>query len=276
MSQAVLPWNRKPAEPDRRPAPPALRIAAGAARGADTLLTTLLALVLGLVFLYACFALWDTWRIYDDAGIDDNLLQYKPQLDQEEGAGFAELLAINPDVRAWLTLDDTHIDYPVVQGTDNTKYVNTDVYGAFSLSGSLFLDYRNASDFSDNYALIYGHHMEGGYMFGQLADFAEPIFFDQHRTGVLYLPQKTYQVEIFACMQTDAYDAAIYNPGNLPDAQMEELLSEIKDTAVQYREIGLTTQDHILALSTCSDTATNARTIVLGRLEEISATEGAA
>ena len=50
-----------------------------------------------------------------------------------------ELALINPDTRGWLTIPDTHIDYPVLQGNDDMEYINKDVFGEFSLSGSLFL-----------------------------------------------------------------------------------------------------------------------------------------
>ena len=55
---------------------------------------------------------------------------------------------------------------------------------------------------------------------------------------------------------------------------MDKFLKETTANARQYREIGVTGQDHILALSTCSDASTNARTIVLGRLTEAAAPQG--
>ena len=251
-----------------------LEAAAALARGADRLLTTVVGLFLLLVLAFAAFSLWDTWRIYDEAGVDETLLHFKPTEAGDNTAGFSDLAALSPDVRAWLTLDDTHIDYPVVQGEDNVKYVNTDVYGNFSLSGSIFLDYRNAADFSDAYCLLYGHHMDGDVMFGELARFLEADYFTSHPTGTLYLPEVTYTIEIFASLQTDAYDDLIFTPGNYAPEEMDKFLKETTANARQYREIGVTGQDHILALSTCSDASTNARTIVLGRLTEAAATQG--
>ncbi|MBR1845920.1 MAG: class B sortase, partial [Oscillospiraceae bacterium] len=61
-----------------------------------------------------------------------------------------------------------------MQGETNGKYLNTDPYGEYSLSGSIFLDSRNAGDFSDSYSLVYGHHMADGMMFGAL-----DAFFDE-------------------------------------------------------------------------------------------------
>lgn len=255
-------------------AAPPLQIAAGLARGADRILTALAALVLAVVFLYACFALWDTWRIYEDAGIDESLLKYKPEPDKDNGETFEKLMEINPDVCAWLTIEDTNIDYPVVRGKDNVTYLNTDVYGEFSLSGSIFLDYRNATDFSDSYSLIYGHHMDGDVMFGELTYFTETSYFEKHKTGILYLPDQTYRFCIFACLQTDAYNSLIFSPGNLSEDGMDTLLDWSKENALQYREVPVSGQDRILALSTCSDTSTNARTIVLGYLKTLTSAKG--
>lgn len=256
------------------PAASLLQVAAGLARGADRILTALVALVLAVVFMYACYALWDTWQIYEGAGIDESLLKYKPELDKDNGDTFEKLMEINPDVCAWLTIEDTHIDYPVVQGEDNVTYLNTDVYGEFSLSGSIFLDYRNARDFSDSYSLIYGHHMDGDVMFGELGYFSEDSYFEKHQTGILYLPDRTYQFRIFACLQTDAYNGLIFSPGNLSEDGFGTFLGWVEENAIQYREIPVSGQNRILSLSTCSDTSTNARTIVLGYLDTLTIAKG--
>ena len=251
-----------------------LQVAARLARGADRVLTALLALLLALILAYACFALWDTWRIYDGAAVDESLLQYKPEFNADNGDSFEDLMSLNPDVCAWLSIEDTHIDYPVVRGDDNVTYVNTDVYGDFSLSGSIFLDYRNNPDFTDSYSLIYGHHMDGAVMFGELAYFLEQTYFEEHATGVLYLPGRTCRIEWFACLQTDAYDERIFTPGNLTESEQSALLAWVRDSAPRYREIGVTEQDPLLALSTCSDASTNARTVLLGRLVQLTKCEG--
>lgn len=252
-----------------------MELAAKLARGADRALNLVLGFVLLVVFLYGSYALWDTWRIYDDAGVDAALLEYKPTLENGGSSpGLAGLMDVNPDVRAWLTVDGTNIDYPLLQGQDNAKYVNTNVYGEFSLSGSLFLDYRNAPDFSDGYSLVYGHHMDAAAMFGELAYFLQPDYFEQHKTGTLYLPDKTYQIEFFACMQTDAYDKYVFYPPLSGQEEQTALLEHIRQEATQYRETGISAADKVLALSTCSDASTNARTVVFGRLLEIETTGG--
>ena len=95
-----------------------------------------------------------------------------------------------------MTLDNTNIDHPVVQGQDNLTYVNRDVYGNFALAGSIFLDSRNDSSFSDPYSLLYGHHMENSGMFGDLALYKEEAFFQENSTGYLITPEGVYDLEI--------------------------------------------------------------------------------
>ena len=237
-------------------------------QGADKVLNLFISILIILAMLFGGFSLWDTCRIYANAEIDSELLKYKPTGDSDPS--LSELIALNPDVRAWLTVDDTGIDYPVVQGKTNMDYINTDVYGNYALSGSIFLDCRNAKDFSDFYTLLYGHHMDGGMMFGNVERFHDSTYFESHTTGTLYTPDKTYQLEIFACIAIDAYDQMVFDPAgqNEPESRTA-MLAYITENALQYREIGLSAEDQIIGLSTCSDVSTNGRTVVYARMTEI-------
>ncbi len=83
--------------------------------------------------------------------IQSQLLKLKPDPEQKDGGtSFEELRKINPDVCGWITLDHTKIDYPILQGEDNLTYINTDVYGDFALSGSIFLDSGCDRNFGGN------------------------------------------------------------------------------------------------------------------------------
>ena len=197
-----------------------------------------------------------------------DLLQYKPSADDPESLTFEELLKLNPDVCAWITVDDTHIDYPVVQGKDNMEYVNKDVKGEFAFSGAIFLDSQNKRDFSDSYNLLYGHHMEGGAMFGDVVEFRDKSYFDSHETGTLYLPGKAIPITFFACVSTDAFDSVVYHPDAQPAGDVTTLLNYLQGTAVQYRDIGVTAKDQIIGLSTCSEAVTNGRVVLFGRLDK--------
>ena len=164
----------------------------------------------------------------------------------------------NPDGLDEL-LDGTRIDFPVVQGADNMVYVNTDVYGDFSLSGAIFLDSRCPADFTAPYSIVYGHHIEDGGMFGDIVQFTQSDYFAAHTTGTLVTDDTAYNIVLFACVRADAYDPVLYDPAQSPDA----LLAYIKAHAVQYRTPG---SGPVVAFSTCTEAATNGRVLLFGQL----------
>ncbi|MDO5418418.1 MAG: class B sortase [Lachnospiraceae bacterium] len=240
--------------------------AARIARIGDRVLSAIAAIMILLLFLYGGYSLWDSYMINKGAFLGGDLLKYKPA-STDGGANYTleELLKLNPDTRGWLTVDDTHIDYPVVQGETDMDYINTSIFGEFELSGSIFLSCLNSPDFSDRYNLVYGHHMDNGGMFGDVLEFVDAEYFEKHQTGTLFLPDRTYGITIFACMEADAYDRLIYSPG--PEYELQELLDYLKTSSTQYREIGVSGEDKIIGMSTCKDAATNGRVILFGRLD---------
>ena len=118
------------------------------ARIGNRILSVIVGILILFMLLYGGYSLWDTAMLYQGAFVSSDLLKYKPSSGKTDGPTLAELAALNPDVRGWLTIDDTHIDYPVVQGKTDMDYINKDVYGEFSLSGSIFMDSRNAVSYT--------------------------------------------------------------------------------------------------------------------------------
>lgn len=248
-----------------------MHTAAKLARFGDRLISLIAAGLIMLLLLYGGYSLWDTAMLYRGAFLSNDLLEFKPAEtgDPSSNPTLEELQSINPDVCAWLTIDGTHIDYPVVIGEDNMEYVNKDVYGEFALSGAIFLDSSNARDVSDSYTLIYGHHMANGAMFGDVVEFVNTDYFNDHTSGTLYLPDATYSIELFACVQVDAYDSVIYNPA-AQAGDVSELLNYVNEIAVQSRYIGVQPSDQVIGLSTCSEATTNGRVVLFGRLTRMS------
>lgn len=241
---------------------------------ANALVNLVLILCLSLAGLYAAYALWDNNRIYTSASdVQADMVKIKPTVEEDGGASFEELLSVNPDVCAWVTVDNTKIDFPVLQGSTNLTYINRDVYGNFALAGSIFLDTRNARDFSDAYCLLYGHHMENSGMFGDLDLFKDPDFFRDNKTGSLILPDRAYEFEIFACLLVDAGEDAIFDPEQW-QTDIDGLLSFAEQNNLNLRtealeELKQMEDPQILCLSTCSTEFTDARTIILAVMEPL-------
>lgn len=104
-------------------------------------------------------------------------------------------------------------------------------------------------------------------MFGELPNFVEDDYFESHSTGKLYTPEHTYSITWFACVETQAYDKMLFYPNQYSDeASQEALLTYIQESATQYRDIGVTASDQLLALSTCSNANTDGRVVLIGRM----------
>ena len=125
-------------------------------RGLNGILDYSLLLLLLLGLVYGCYALWDSQNLAEEATSEQYAI-YKPQ---EDTLGFQELQSMNSDVIAWITVYDTPIDYPVVQGKDNWEYVNKNAEGEYSLTGAIFMDSENNPDFQDFNTILYGHNMD--------------------------------------------------------------------------------------------------------------------
>lgn len=246
-----------------------MRLAGAFLRAANALVSFVVALCLCTAGLYSAYALWDNSRVYSAAeDVQADMIKLKPEVIEAGGASFEELLAVNPDVCAWITIDNTNIDFPVLQGKTNLTYINTDVYGKFAMAGSIFLDSRNDRGFGDIYSLLYGHHMANGNMFGDLDKFEEEVFFRENKTGTLILPDRTCDLEIYACLLVTASEDSIFDPqqyqddiNSLLDFVEQEALYCDADTVAELRQTNGDRQ--ILALSTCSSEFTDARTIIL-------------
>ena len=221
--------------------------------------------IIVLLIVFAGYALWDSKQLHLAAD-KSNYAVYKPTAGNE-GKTFTELQDINPEVFAWLTVYGTNIDYPVTQGIDNVKYVNTNAEGQYSLSGAIFLDYNNSKDFDDFNSILYGHHMAKKVMFGEIGEFADKKMFDTHRYGNLYFNGKNHGLEFFAFLHVDAYDSSVFT-ANIWDSARETYLDNLLAKAIYSRDIGVTINDRIILLSTCSSDSTNGRDILVAVLSD--------
>ncbi len=223
-----------------------------------------------LLILYSCYALWDSSRVYGTADAAQYAV-YKPGADETDGGpSFGDLQAINPEVFSWLTVYGTNIDYPVVQSQDrdNMKYVSINAQGEYAASGSIFLDAMNRSDFTDFNSIIYGHHMEKQAMFGEIGLFSEEAFFAERLYGNLYYGGLDHGLEFFAFLHVDAYDISVFSPAVSGEQAEQHYLENLLAKATFVRDIGVTTKDRIVLLSTCSTSSTNGRDMLAARITD--------
>lgn len=244
-----------------------MKKAAMAARVGNRILSIMAGILILLMLSYGMYSLWDTYKIYANSFADEELLKFRPTDDGEDNPTLKDLKKLNPDVKAWIQVPKTNIDYPVVQGQDDMEYINKNVYGEFELSGAIFLSCLNKDDFSDPYNLVYGHNMKNGGMFADVADFTNKEYFETHQKGKLYLTDATRKIRFFACMKVTAADAKIYHPDGYHKENLKDLLDYIQANAVQYRDVNVADENSLIALSTCSEAETNGRVVMIGKLE---------
>lgn len=244
-----------------------MKKAAMAARVGNRILSIMAGILILLMLSYGVYSLWDTYKIYANSFADEELLKFRPTDDGEDNPTLKDLKKLNPDVKAWIQVPKTNIDYPVVQGQDDMEYINKNVYGEFELSGAIFLSCLNKDDFSDPYNLVYGHNMKNGGMFADVADFTNKEYFETHQKGKLYLTDATRKIRFFACMKVTAADAKIYHPDGYRKENLKDLLDYIQANAVQYRDVNVANENSLIALSTCSEAETNGRVVLIGKLE---------
>ena len=196
----------------------------------------------------------------------DAQIQMKPT--QEDGTlpmDFTGLQSQNPDIVGWITVAGLGVDYPVVQGADNSFYLEHTAEKKYNRLGSLFLDFRANRDFSDFNSVVYGHRMKSGRMFGQLERLRERAVFDRITEGALHLPGKTCRLEIFAVVAADSHSEFYQYIFPTPQSRRAHL-EMIQAHAIFYRDIGVTADDKLVALSTCSYEYEGARTLVIARI----------
>lgn len=245
------------------------------ARAGNSLLSLMSGLLAASLILYSGFVLYDTFYTRTNAGNTWELAQYRPEVVVEDGlaplSGGNTLAMVNRDYRGWLTLHDTSIDYPLMQGEDDLYYASHDIYGQTSITGAIYLASANTRGMSDSYNVIYGHHMDNGAMFGALDSYAGNGYAKAHKTGVVVSTSGVYDLDVFAVVNTDAYERMIYSVGNRAGEVRDFLRTALNGgsatTQVTYYDAATAdSAERIVALSTCAAANTNGRLVIFARM----------
>lgn len=186
---------------------------------------------------------------------------------------FATLQKENPDVYAWIKIENTNIDYPILQKEgDNGYYLTHTMENKESPEGSIFTEDYNSTDFEDPNTVIYGHDMKNGSMFQNLLEYQDKEFFDQNREILIYTPDAIRHYKIFAAYLYDdrhLMESFDFNIKSIYQAYLDSIFSmrnmnaQIDTTA----EIG--TDDKIITLSTCYGNQSDKRYLVQAVLVSI-------
>ncbi len=194
--------------------------------------------------------------------------------EEEKTVTFASLKESNKDFKGWLVVPGADISLPVVQTTNNSKYLNTGFNGKWLSGGTAFIDSLNKSAFSDMNTVIYGHNMRDGSMFGSIKNYKSIDTFKKNPLVYVYTENENYVYKIYSVFLSSAVKSDdngyvfAYNFINLSSDEnfvsfMEELkLRSYYDTGVDYQP-----GDKLITLSTCDRTVMkNGRLVIVARL----------
>ncbi len=171
----------------------------------------------------------------------------------------------NTVTSSWIINEGTVINYPIAHGTDNSYYLNHMFDGTKNKNGAIFIDYRNAGDFSDRNTLIYGHHMKSGAMFASLVNYAKQSYYEEHPVMRILTPECSYEAQVFSAYVTpatgDSFDISFNSDNDFANyLDMVCSLSEISSG------VEVSPSDRIVTLSTCTYEYDDARFLVHAKL----------
>lgn len=191
----------------------------------------------------------------------------------ENPIDFASLQAANSEIYAYIKIEDTNVDYPIVQSaTDDEFYLrHTAEDKSWSASGAVYTESVNTKTFNDRVTVIYGHNGYGDTFFTTLHRFEKEDFFNNHPYFYIYTPEKKLTYQVISAFKYD--DRHIMNSFNFADTvqflEFEQYLSNpssaLKNVRTQL-DNELDEDSKIVVLSTCITNQKSSRYLVCGVL----------
>ncbi|MBQ2946674.1 MAG: class B sortase [Bacilli bacterium] len=172
--------------------------------------------------------------------------------EKKEVINFQDLININSDFIGWIKIEDTNINYPIVQGTNNTYYLKHSFYKEYSNAGSIYMDATANSNFSSKNTFIYGHYTSDGSMFGQIGKYMKQDFYDKHKEIYIYTSEQNYKLEVFS-VHVDKASSKSYQMNFTTDESYKDYIDLMKSYSVIKSDIEIDyTEDRIVTLYSCS------------------------
>ena len=237
---------------------------------------TLLQILAGLVILGVLGVLLWTWWGYrkSEETFTQMQQQYTAPAETKEAetglldVDFDQLRQDWPDVVAWIQWPLMNIDFPIVHGSTNTEYLRRLPDGTWNNGGSIFLEANNQS-ILDWHAIVYGHNMSDGSMFGQLKKYLKEDFFQENggaASFILYTPEGIWQYDVFSIEQVESTDPSVYTVGYVPSEEFTSFVQDMKDRSLYDMGVTPDGTKPVMTLSTCATTGADAgiRVVVHG------------
>ena len=196
----------------------------------------------------------------------------QPDIDPEVSpieVDFDALRAISTDYVAYIYSPDTKIDYPVAY-TDNNFYYIDHIAGqdGVNANGTIFIDCRSASDFSDQNTCIYGHNMNDGSMFASLRNYRDASYYPEHPVLYISTPEFNYRVDLIGGFVTEPTSFAYANTFETEE-QFLAHVDLVRELSTFESDVEVDKDDKLVTLSTCTYEIDDGRYVVVGKLTRI-------
>ncbi len=179
------------------------------------------------------------------------------------------LYAINSDIVGWLRINDTTINYPIMQIKSNPNYyLHRDFYKKYSSYGTPYMSEECNINTSDN-LVIYGHHMNHKKVFGALENYKSKEFYENHKVIEFTTLEEIQKYEIFAVFKTVVYSKNTFKYYNFVNFSSEDefntFVNKCKELSFYETNIKPKYHDKFITLSTCEYSNKNGRLVVIAR-----------
>lgn len=187
---------------------------------------------------------------------------------EERKIDINKLYEENKDIVGWLKIDNTTINYPIMQNiNDPNYYLHRDFYKNYSSYGTPYMA-KQCNLNSDN-IVIYGHHMKNNKMFGELEKYKSKDFYNNHKIITFTTLEKEYSYEIFAVFKTTVYTKntfRYYENINFENKKMyNDFINICKDKSLYQTDIEIKDKEKLITLSTCEYSNKNSRLVIVAR-----------
>ena len=207
--------------------------------------------------------------------VDGNLNEEKTE-ETERMAKLKKLQEENADIVGWLEIENTSINYPVLQGTDNEYYMTHNYKKEKSKNGSIFLTKDYDWTIPSSNLLMYGHNLGNGTMFQELLKYEDKNFYKQHQTIRFTTTEEDAKYEIISVFKSRVYyksEKNVFRYYYFVNAETEEEYNEFVENAkkASLYDIDATAKydEQLITLSTCSYHVEDGRFAVVGKKVEI-------
>lgn len=186
---------------------------------------------------------------------------------QEDTINMEELYRVNNDIVGWIKIKNTNIDYPVMQTKERPNYyLRRNFYKQYSILGTPYMAENCNIETSDN-LIIYGHHINGNKLFGELENYKSKNYYNEHKNIKLYTMTENAEYEIISVFKTVAYTGFQYY--KFCDAEDEKefntFVNKCKELSFYDTEKIAVYGDKLITLSTCEYSNQNGRLVVVAR-----------